>query len=148
MTVNPADIYEISIYELMDEVLVECSKCKKQARVKRLDNRNNLTRISCKACGFFRQKAKPKMLISKDGFDPFFGLELWLKAPALGNLVWAYNRRHLELLHSYISSDMRIRKPYVSGARNSTVGSRLPKWMSAKKNRTTIVKVLEKIGQR
>jgi len=148
MAVNPSDIYEISIYGLMDEVLVECVKCKNQALVQQLDSSSGIARISCKSCGFFRHKSDHNMLIWKDGFDPYFGFSLWLKTPAVGNIVWAYNKRHLDLLRSYISSNTRPRKLYVSGPRNSTVGSRLPKWISAKKNRPSILKALEKLSHK
>ncbi|MEW9532434.1 hypothetical protein AB0B72_28180, partial [Microbispora sp. NPDC049125] len=41
--------------------------------------------------------------------DPFFGLHLWLQTPCCGNVLWAYNIRHLDLLEGYIGADLRER---------------------------------------
>ena len=72
---------------------------------------------------------------STDAVDPWFGLPLWLRTSCCGEVLWARNAGHLQFLANYVGATIREREPN----QNSSIVSRLPKWMKAAKNRTTIM---------
>jgi hypothetical protein len=73
--------------------------------------------------------------------DPQFGLPLWLQMPCCGGTFWAYNGEHLEKLRQYVSAILRER---VVNHHRSTF-QRLPKWMTAAKNRDTVLACITKL---
>ncbi|MDY6934102.1 MAG: hypothetical protein SVZ03_07755 [Spirochaetota bacterium] len=57
--------------------------------------------------------------------------------------MWAFNIRHLEFLESYVSARLREReKDERLGWHNSSLASRLPKWLKPAKNREAILKAI------
>jgi hypothetical protein len=78
--------------------------------------------------------------------DPFFRLPLWLQENVGGDLLWVYNHEHLEFIRRFVDSGLRERtgQEYL----NSSLGSRLPRWLTSKKNRTTVLKAIEKLKRR
>lgn len=76
--------------------------------------------------------------------DPFFQIPVWLQTNVSSNLLWAYNQEHLSFLKIFVSAQMRERnneKPYS----NKSLGSRLPKWMTAAKNREDVLKKISQL---
>lgn len=77
----------------------------------------------------------------KDGYEPFFGLELWFLSTFQNKPVWALNREHLTYLIDYLSAGLR-EKP--AGYRSmKTQADHLPTFMKTAKNRERIVKLLK-----
>jgi hypothetical protein len=70
--------------------------------------------------------------------EPYFGLPLWFVGRVKGDVFWAYNTRHLEFLRRYLDADLRFRTPNV----NSSIASRLPRFLLDRKNRRAVVKEL------
>ena len=68
--------------------------------------------------------------------DPYFGYALWFVGTVRGNAFWAYNREHSAFLKSLISARIRVREPN----RNSSLVSRLPSWLLARKNRCAVLR--------
>jgi hypothetical protein len=75
--------------------------------------------------------------------DPAFGLPLWLQLPCCGETLWAYNESHLQALRDYVAADLRE-----DDCHHWSMFARLPKWVSAKKNRTEVLKSLNHLEER
>jgi hypothetical protein len=73
--------------------------------------------------------------------DPFFGLPLWFVEPVKGHALWAYNREHLAFMKRVVTAELREQTPN----QNSALSNRLPKWMLAGKNRTEILKAIDRL---
>jgi ssDNA-binding Zn-finger/Zn-ribbon topoisomerase 1 len=76
--------------------------------------------------------------------DPVFGLPLWLQLSCCGETLWAYNASHLWALRGYVSAGLRERV----GVMQWSMFSRLPKWMSAHKNRERILTSMKRLEER
>lgn len=73
--------------------------------------------------------------------DPLFGCRLWLQTPCKGETLWAYNEAHLLDLHAYVGARLRERV-------GMSMAARLPRWMSAAKNRTAVLRGLDRLAKR
>lgn len=60
-----------------------------------------------------------------------FCFPLWLRTDFEGHVLWAYNIKHLDFLRDHI--DAKLRERNGQELFNKSLGSRLPKWMTAKK---------------
>jgi len=161
MIIRSKNSYQQHLYDFMHEVLVVCPSCSGQAIVRsnaeplrNLDE--NETRIVCPKCGYSKklQEKAPTLLMTtnrKQVFgrvirigglnDPYFGLPLWLKTDCCGYTLWAYNYQHLQLLKVHVQAYLRQRSLiYIN---NKSIGSRLPKWMTAAKNRGAVLRAIE-----
>jgi hypothetical protein len=78
--------------------------------------------------------------------DPYFREPLWLQASFQGELLWAWNARHLELLMALVAAPLRERTPGKS--RNGTLLSRLPRWMKVAKHRNAVLATLHALRGR
>lgn len=76
--------------------------------------------------------------------DPVFGLDLWLCTPFRGQVLWAYNAQHVQLLRDYVAADLRERIPN----RNASIVSRLPGWIKDAKNRDALLATLADLDAR
>ncbi len=79
----------------------------------------------------------------KNGYEPFFGLELWFLSSFQNKPVWALNRHHLAYLIDYLSADLRERPAGYQVKK--TQADHLPAFMKTAKNRERIVRVLKKM---
>ena len=62
--------------------------------------------------------------------------------------LWAFNRRHLELLESYVEAKLRERhEDEDQGWANTSLVSRLPAWMKSAKNREEVLKGLARLRE-
>lgn len=109
-----------------DPVLVVCPRCQRRAVVSQtepeLRGRWAPRRLTCPSCGF-----------AKDGggdsywgacIDPWFRQPLWLTAPFRGEVVWAFNVAHLEILRDFVAAGLR---EAVRPRTHTTMTEKLPK---------------------
>ena len=80
-------------------------------------------------------------LLSGEPRDPMFGCRLWLQTPCKGETLWAYNEAHLRDLYAYVSARLRERV-------GASMAARLPRWMTAAKNRATALRGLDRLEKR
>ena len=147
------------IYDFYEEFLVVCPRCAKMAKVvideaefaklptrKLLKYRNRFfgpRRLICLNCTH-RDVWHGTQVVTGGNVDWYFRLPLWLEIPCCGEVLWAYNGRHLELIENYVAAKLRERT--VEG-RNSFL-SKLPKWIKAAKNRDQILKAIAKLREK
>jgi len=128
-----------------DPTLIVCPRCTKKAKV--IPISDHTYRAACAYCGFTEEHPE-----NNHGFywqddnptDGYFGYDLWLKTTCCGYSFWAFNVRHLDLLESYIGAKLRERtKDEKWGWQNSSLISRLPKWLKSTKNRDEILRSIK-----
>ncbi len=130
-----------------DPVLVVCPKCHAKALI--FPDVDNQVKYICTKCTF--NKRKSTQIISfkwnqENPTDGYFGFPLWLQISCCSNSLWAFNERHLDILHSYVKATLRERKSLENGwCGNSSVASRLPKWIKSHKNREQLLKAIQKL---
>jgi hypothetical protein len=136
------------VYDLGDEFLVVCPKCSGRGLVTYLDELPTRAserffaprRFVCHEC-MHRAKWRAKQISVGGPLDWYFGFPLWLQIPCCGEILWANNIEHIEILRSYVNATLRER---TKKGRNSFL-SKLPKWIGAAKNRKEIVKALDRL---
>ncbi len=144
--------YQTFLYQFIKDVLVVCPNCEGKALVKtgdlifpRCDAKE--VRVVCLHCGYNKQleqaTGKGTYLVTGAPVDPFFQLPVWLQGDFGEHLLWAYNLEHLQFLEQHIGAALRERNGQETF--NSSLGSRLPKWMTAKKHREALLKAIEKL---
>jgi DNA-directed RNA polymerase subunit RPC12/RpoP len=155
------DTYLKQVYDFIKDILVVCPSCSGKALVIASEHpfqqSNKLEiKLICPDCGHNRKleekqdvvlfadapkKITGSHIIIGDAIDPYFHLPLWLMADCCGNTLWAYNLEHLEFLKQHVAAGLRERNTQVKA--NKSLGSRLPKWMTAAKNRETVLKAID-----
>lgn len=133
----------ISIPTNDDPTLVICPKCQSKAVV---TLHNDEARLSCPSCGYNLAKTAKERTFYWDAENPtdsYFGVNLWLQTDCVGKSLWVFNKRHLEYLESFVSAKHRQRNPNNETWTNSSLASRLPKWLKSAKNRVQILKAIE-----
>jgi len=155
------DSYQKKLYDFIKDIYVVCPSCGLQAIIKtpeflfgKKDEHN--IKLICTKCGRNKRlEEKPdlilhsspnkiikgKYLIIGSAIDPYFHLPLWLTFNCCDNTLWAYNYEHLDFLRSHVEAKLRERNTQEMS--NKSLGSRLPKWMTSKKNRETILKAID-----
>ncbi|MEM8830958.1 MAG: hypothetical protein AAGE96_16605 [Cyanobacteria bacterium P01_G01_bin.19] len=129
-----------------DPILAVCPQCNSKALV--LPNTEDTVKCVCTKCSFNKTKSNRSRFLGwrKDiPHDGYFGFDLWLQTYCCGHSLYAFTIRHLDLLEDYVKADLRERKPDESGWRNSSVSSRLPKWIKSHKNREQLIKAIQKL---
>ena len=130
-----------TIYAFADpEVLVACPRCEAVAHVR--GEGLGQRQLTCTGCGLTRESGTTT--VWGEPVDPWFRLPLWLQAPFQGEVVWAFNHRHLAELRAYVAADLREHGP---GTTRSTL-ARLPGWLTSAKNREQVLAVLDRLAQR
>lgn len=74
-------------------------------------------------------------------FDPHFGLPLLLVEATRTGTLWVYNLRHLRALRAYVEASLRTHGP----VSNRSMFSRLPAWMKLARNRTLVLRHLQRL---
>ena len=126
-----------------DPTLVYCPKCRSKAVVTLHDDE---ARLSCLSCGYNQAKSAEHRIFywgAENPTDSYFGVNLWLQTDCVGKSLWAFNKRHLEYLEGFVSAKHRQRNPNNETWKNSSLASRLPKWLKLAKNREQILKAIE-----
>ena len=141
-----------SLHDFMDEFLVVCPRCGSRATVgARAPGKPDLfapRKVVCASCGF--TKTGPGNVVSSgEAYDGHFSLPLWLQAPCCGHTHWAYNTRHLARLEEIVRAPLRERsRDEQTGWKNRSMAGRLPAWMTSRKNREDVLKVLDRLKKR
>ena len=154
-TPRTKDSYQTQLSQFMNEVLIVCPSCCKKAIVKKNEE---TIKIICLNCGYSKMLSeKPDVILHQSSskiikgkytiiggaVDPYFHLPLWLKQDCCENLFWAYNYEHLDFLKKYVEAKLRERN--LDEISNKSIGSRLPKWMTLKKNRDIVLKTIHQL---
>jgi hypothetical protein len=118
-------------------------------------------KLVCVKCGYNKHLAKkPTTIISGvqqrhdegqyfiigDSIDPYFHQPLWLSMKCCGETLWAYNYEHLNFLKHHVEAKLRERT--LDEIKNKSLGSRLPKWMTSKRNRSVVVNAIEQLSKK
>ena len=131
---------------------VACPACRAAARVSILGEPRFVLfatrRLTCTGCGFTRDWAQSIVTCPnpESGLDWYFRAPFYFQIPCAGHRLWVANREHLEFLRGYVAAKHRARSG--RGWSNKSLASRLPKWMSAAKNRIPVLKALAELEQR
>ena len=162
-TPRTKDSYQKRLYEFRQEVHVVCPSCQGHAIVRNPTplhehNIENLIRVICENCGYNKRldekqnlvllsspykKLMGKLQIFGAPIDPNFHLPVWLTTNCCNNTLWAYNYEHLEFLRAHV--DAKLRERNLDDMQNRSLGSRLPRWMTSKKNREAVLKAIEQL---
>ena len=147
------------IYEFYDEFLVVCPKCDSMAKVvideaefeklpkgKAQQARNKFFTPRKFVCSFclHRDFWKGHQMTIGANVDWYFRLPLWLQISCSGEVLWAYNRNHLEMLENYVAAKLRER---TQKGRSSFL-SKLPQWIKSAKNRDEVLKGIAKLMEK
>ncbi|MES9992823.1 MAG: hypothetical protein ABW098_12765 [Candidatus Thiodiazotropha sp.] len=133
--------------------LIVCPKCSKKASVIFSDTQPDLgytVKATCLNCGFSHEKtatARAFYWAEGEPSDGYFDYRLWLKIPCCGHTLWAFNLRHLRFLEDFVSAELRENPKDDLGYANSSMSSRLPKWIKASKNRKQVLSCIQKLKQ-
>jgi hypothetical protein len=134
--------------DFRDEFLVVCPKCRGMARVIPAETGpGNLNvqlfsprKLVCLGC-VHRETWTGKQILTGSNVDWYFRLPLWLQVSCCGELLWAYNFAHLDIIEQYVSAKLRER---TKKGRNSFL-SKMPAWLKLAKNRAEILKAIGKL---
>ena len=146
---------DLPLEAYLDEVLVDCPRCGACARIVPEDDGpwpahgdwRRDRRLTCASCVLVRTwPGADGVRTARTGtdVDPWFHLPLRLRTSACGHTVWAYNRRHLELLRSFVAARHRTRD--ATPTRIHSVASRLPEWFKLASNRDELLRAIARLG--
>lgn len=138
---------EAHIYGMyMRGVLIVCPRCQNCARVQPSNGKD--ARVVCSSCGLVREISGKiswnQGYEFRTGRERFSESKIWLQTRCCGHTLWALNPEHLAWLESYVSADLRTRD-VSDGCVNSSLQSRIPKWISSKKNREQVLAAVLKL---
>lgn len=166
MTIRSKDTYQKQVYDFIRDIYVVCPSCGGQAMVRCSDflstNKDeHQIKLVCSKCGHnkrLEEKSKAifsasannvisgRYLVVGGAIDPYFHLPLWLTIHCCNNILWAYNYEHLDFLLKHVSAKLRERNTQVTA--NKSLGSRLPGWMTSKKNRDAVVNCINELKEK
>ncbi|MFF5493610.1 hypothetical protein [Streptomyces aquilus] len=119
----------LSYYTFADAAMVRCPRCD---RVAHYDLRvHPEARVVCRSCGLCRTR----------GCRP----PLWLRSETRHGEIWAYNLEHLDLIRRFVAAELRERGPWYEHGRKMTAVARLPAWIKSAKNRTEVLRVIDRM---
>ena len=165
-TERTKDTYQKQIYDFIKDIYVVCPKCENKAIVKtdEILFRNideNKIKLICANCGYNKRleeiptgiqfNSNNENIISRyfiigGTIDPYFHQTLWLTNKCGENVLWAYNYEHLAFLERHVEAKLRERN--IENIENKSLGSRLPKWMTSKKNRELVLKTIKQLNDK
>ncbi len=150
------------IEEFSDRFLVRCPRCSQRATVARVQGGDPYPlywqrRFTCTHCGRTDEITPGNTIIERTTaehlpqgaivigrpVDFYFHLPLWLQTSCRGEILWATHEEHLAFLERYIGATLRHRVPN----KNRSLANRLPDWMTAAKNRETVLDCLRRLKQ-
>ena len=146
------------IDDFINNIDVECPNCSKKALVKSNPTNRKDTKFVCVCCGkntlwrgdsssyeFWIQSKTSNGILIGQPVDCYFKLQLWYSTVFKGEILFAYNQDHLCFLKDYIDDKLRARTKINGEWRNSSLQSRLPKWMLKSENRAGIIKKINEL---
>ncbi|MFE7645800.1 hypothetical protein [Streptomyces phaeoluteigriseus] len=110
--------------------LVRCPRCACLAHYERRPDHTPVHRLVCRSCGLSRPGGRPA---------------LWLSTRTRHGEVWAYNLEHLDLLRRFVAASLRERDPWYEHGRKMTYIARLPAWIKSAKNRTEVLRAIDRL---
>lgn len=142
-----------SLADYADRIMVVCPKCGGRALVlPKLDRPQSMPlltdprRLVCAGCAAVadwaaetRDNARIYPVLGGPE-DPFFGRPLWLRTSCVGQVLWAYNERHIDDLAEYVAAPLRESR---AGSGTWGMFPRLPRWMKRADNRREVLAGLE-----
>jgi DNA-directed RNA polymerase subunit RPC12/RpoP len=158
------DSYQKQVYDFIKDMYVVCPSCKSKAIILIPESgyiHKKAVKLTCSACGYNkRYDEKPdeilhasknkiitgKYVIIGGAIDPYFHIPLWLTIDCCDNILWAYNDEHLNFLQTHVEAKLRERS--ILDMKNKSLSSRLPKWMTSKKNRQAVLKAITLLKQK
>lgn len=146
--------FSISVPTEKDPTLIVCPKCSNMAKILTVSEQPGIghhVKLVCKNCGLTKESIGTERSFNWHETNPtdgYFGYQLWLVIPCCGESLWAFNIRHLNFLHNFVSAELRERDKDESGWHNSSFASRLPKWLKSSKNREKIISCLIKLKRK
>lgn len=141
---------QLALDDFLDEILVVCPECGACASVLPIGAGKPSMfaprRLTCGLCGYNKDWAGKtvKRSADRDGRDEYFRQRLWLQARCLGNTLWAYNHRHLQLLEDFVGATLR----QSANANHHGLVTRLPKWIKSAHHRSAILAAIKKMRER
>jgi hypothetical protein len=129
----------LHLYDFADYFLVKCPSCHQCATVTTSNEEKVLNLFKkktfvCNHCG--------RIEVNSNNH------QLWLTANCKGNILWAYNLKHLEFIEGYVTAKLRESNKHEKlGWYNQGLFSRLPKWIKEKNNREAIIKTIQKLKE-
>lgn len=129
--------YDKSPEDFQKKILVVCPKCSKKAQEINLGHEvgKEKIKLTCTHCGFNYTSCSS---------HPDF--QLWLRKELPEGIVFAYNYEHLEYIEKHVSAKLRERD--LVDIKNKSIGSRLPRWMTSKKNRNYVLNVIKQLKEK
>ncbi|MCC6752357.1 MAG: hypothetical protein IT266_00065 [Saprospiraceae bacterium] len=164
MNLRNKDGYQTHLTDFLKyDILVICPKCSGKAIVHAGNfpippDAEHAVKLTCSACGYNKRLSEHRESLPSgssvtasagrhyifgDAIDPFFFVPLWLKTDFEQHTLWAYNFEHLDFLRRHLEARHRERNGL--NPANRSMGSRLPKWMTAQKHRAQILKKLDEL---
>lgn len=148
--------YNTFLSEFKSEIVIKCNNCNQKSLII-IENFDPfiIGKVICKGCGYntIITKNDSYVICGEDNIIIEFKINtnksyhynfvLWYATSFDENLLWAFNMEHLRFLKEFISAKLRERD--ISSMKNRSLGSRLPKWMTSKNNRSRILKLIEKL---
>ncbi|MDH5655087.1 MAG: hypothetical protein OEZ34_04230 [Spirochaetia bacterium] len=140
-------IWSFEIPTVDDPILLVCPECSEMARAYPPESCEHRVKVVCPACSY----VKNGWCVERQGLShfheegDFFGYKLWLRIPCAGHTLWVVNRRHLEMLESFVAAELRERNKNAMGYSNTSLFSRLPKWIKSSKKREKLLLCLKKL---
>jgi hypothetical protein len=154
------------LYDFAYLFLVQCPRCGKRAEVRPIPPKDPAAkaptgyaevftprRLACLHCGYTRETdnrverngRRVREIRPQEGKDWYFHRPLWLQAGCCGELLWAFNRDHLEYMEGFVGAGLREEAfPMYT---NSTMMSRLPRWMKLARNREEVLGCIRKLKE-
>jgi len=128
------------VRHLADEILVKCPNCRHCARAGRpvWSEKDRIFRVpmSCLQCG--RQH---EFVLNNCHY--WNALPLWLTTSCCGELLWAFNSRHVAALQDFVAAGLRENK--LGHRTNRHLFMSLPRWITSKKNRPDVLRGLKRL---
>lgn len=136
------------LWSFAGEIFVRCPRCAGRASI--LSDPQSVDwlhrRLVCPGCAHMDAWEAPRSTTHPNGrlvpefsgpHDPYFGLPLWLSIDCRGQVLWAYNVEHLDLLEAYVSGRLRERGQYLG---SMSLVERLPAWIKEGKHRADVLR--------
>ena len=144
--------YIATLNDYLREVICVCPKCDGPARIT-ADSKYALpwrpydVKLVCLKCphreSWPSQKWKSDFVHynPSSGYEPYFGYQLYFQEPVGQNNLAIFSKKHFADLTEYIEAK---HKPSPENRKWSMV-NRLPKWIKLSKNRTAVIRALNRI---
>lgn len=131
--------------EYQELVDVKCPRCRSKASAI-ADYVLKKATLYCGSCGYFKEvSTTPKVMGLSAPFRPsadsYFGVDLWYTATFRNETFWAYNLVHLERIKKCVEE----REGENKGKFQVKLGEKLPVFFRDKRNRTAILKLIERL---